>query len=94
MMYIHYQIELLNTLRHLVNTRKVGIIMSLHELPLARKISDWVVCVKGDSIVAQGNTEDIFTSAVINELYGLKPGSFDPVSGNIELEVGPKPPGQ
>ena len=88
---IHYQIELLNTLRHLVNTRKVGIIMSLHELPLARKVSDWVVCIKGDSVVAQGSVEDIFTSAVIDELYGLKPGSFDPVSGNIELDASSRP---
>ncbi len=83
---IHYQIELLNVLRHLVSTRGVGVIMSLHELPLARKVSDHIICVKGDSIVAQGPPEEIFTPAVIDELYDLEPGTFDPVSGNIELD--------
>lgn len=83
---IHYQIELLNILRRLVAIRNVGIIMSLHELPLARKVSDYIVCVKGDAIVAEGPAEEIFTPAVIDELYDLKPGTFDPVSGNIELE--------
>ncbi|MBQ9067706.1 MAG: ABC transporter ATP-binding protein, partial [Eggerthellaceae bacterium] len=79
------QIELLNVLRLLVATRTVGVIMSLHELPLARKVSDWIICVKGDSIVAQGTPEQIFTPKVIDELYDLEPGTFDPVSGNIEL---------
>ena len=70
----------------LVRTRNVAVIMSLHELPLARKVSDWVMCIKGDSVVAAGPPEDIFTAEVINELYDLEPGVFDPVSGNIQLE--------
>lgn len=84
---IHYQIELLNVLRHLVTTRNVGVIMSLHELPLARKVSDYVMCVKGDSIVAAGTPDEIFTPAVIDELYDLVPGTYDSVSGNIELDA-------
>lgn len=83
---IHYQIELLNVLRRLVKTRDVAVIMSLHELPLARKVSDWVMCIKGDCVVAAGKPEDIFTAEVINELYDLELGVFDPVSGNIRLE--------
>ena len=83
---IHYQIELLNVLRRLVRTRDVAVIMSLHELPLARKISDWVMCIKGDCVVAAGTPDEIFTTDVINELYDLAPGVFDPVSGNIQLE--------
>lgn len=83
---IHYQIELLNVLRRLVRVRDVAVIMSLHELPLARKVSDWVMCIKGDCVVAAGPPEDIFTCEVINELYDLEPGVFDPISGNIELK--------
>ena len=83
---IHYQIELLNVLRRLVHEQDVAVIMSLHELPLARKVSDWVMCVKGDSICAQGTPAEIFVPAVIDDLYGLEPGTYDPVSGNIVLE--------
>ena len=83
---IHYQIELLNVLRHLVRTRDVAVIMSLHELPLARKVSDYVMCVKGDCVCAQGTPDEIFTAEVIDDLYDLEPGVFDPISGNIRLE--------
>ena len=83
---IHYQIELLNVLRRLVRTRDVAVIMSLHELPLARKVSNWVMCIKGDGVVAAGPPEDIFIPAVIDELYDLEPGTYDPVSGNVVLE--------
>ena len=83
---IHYQIELLNVLRRLVYTRNVAVIMSLHELPLAAKVSDYVMCIKGDCVVAAGAARDIFTPEVINELYDLEPGVFDPLTGAIVLE--------
>lgn len=82
---IHYQIELLNVLRRLVATDEVGVIMSLHELPLARKVSTRVVCVKGDAIYAQGTPDEVFTSEVIDELYDLEPGTYDPMTGEITL---------
>ena len=83
---IHYQIELLNVLRRLVREREIAVIMSLHELPLARKVSYYVMCIKGAGVVAAGPPADIFTPEVINELYDLEPGVFDPVTGNIRLE--------
>jgi len=83
---IHYQIELLNILRRLVAGNEVGVIMSLHELPLARKVSTRVVCIKGDSVFAQGTPEEIFTHEVIDDLYDLTPGTYDPATGTIELE--------
>ena len=83
---IHYQIELLNVLRRLVKTRNVAVIMSLHELPLAAKVSDYVMCIKGDGVVAAGTADEIFTPDIINALYDLEPGVFDPITGNIVLE--------
>ena len=83
---IHYQIELLNVLRHLVRTRDVAVIMSLHELPLAAKISDYIMCIKGSGVVAAGPPADIFTPEVINELYDLEPGVFNPLTGEIQLD--------
>ena len=83
---IHYQIELLNVLRRLVASREVGVIMSLHELSLAAKVSTRVVCVKGDRIVAMGAPGEIFTPEVIDALYDLDPGTYDPMTGSIVLE--------
>ena len=83
---IHYQIELLNVLRRLVAKREVGVIMSLHELPLARKVSTRVLCVKGDGITAVGTPDEIFVPEVIDALYDLEPGTYDPATGAIRLE--------
>lgn len=83
---IHYQIELLNVLRRLVANQEVGVIMSLHELPLARKVSTRVICVKDDGIVAIGTPDEVFVPAVIDDLYGLEPGTYDPVTGAIRLD--------
>ena len=82
---IRYQIELLDILRRLVEGREMGIVMSLHELPLARVASDWVVCVKDGTVLAQGTPEEVFVARTIDELYDLEPGSFDPVTGGIRL---------
>ncbi len=83
---IHYQIELLNILRRLVAPGDVAVLMSLHELPLAAKVSDRVICVKGDKIGPVGSAQDIFTPDVIDALYELKPGTYNPISGTIVLE--------
>ena len=83
---IRYQIELLNIMRKLACERGVGIVMSMHELPLARKVSDYVLCVKDGCITAVGAPEEIFIPQVIDELYDLEPGVFDAVTGAIQLD--------
>ena len=43
--------------------------MSLHELDLAARVSDTVVCVAGDRIDKVGAPEEIFTREYIAKLY-------------------------
>lgn len=83
---IHYQIELLNVLRRLARVRGVAIVMSLHELSLAREASDRVACVKEGAIWSIGTPDEIFVPEVINGLYDLEPGTYDPASGSIALK--------
>lgn len=60
--------------------------MSLHELDLAQKISDQVICVHGSAIERYGEPEDIFTSEYIKKLYGVTKGSYNADFGCLELE--------
>ena len=64
--------------------------MSLHEIDLAQKIADKIICVKGDTISHFGKPEEIFEENMIRELYEINNGFFDPLFGSIEL---PKPEG-
>lgn len=82
---IRYQLEFLQTLRMLAKTRGIAVIMSLHELDLAQKVSDVVVCVKGDHIAHYGPPQEIFRRELINPLYDLQSGSYNPLFGSVEL---------
>ena len=57
---IRHKLELLEILRKMAKEKEITVIMSLHEIDLAQKISDKVVCVKGDRIAGFGNPEEIF----------------------------------
>ena len=82
---IRYQIELLSILLSLVKKQNISVIMSLHELDMAQKVSDMVMCVHGETIFKYGTPEEIFSSKLIEELYSLDEGSFNPVFGSVEM---------
>ncbi len=89
---IRHKLELLSILKDMVRSRQLAVIMSLHELDLAQKVSDFVVCVHNDRIERYGPPEEIFTSAYIMELYGAEKGSYNAAFGCLELERVPGTP--
>ncbi len=82
---IRHKLELLSILKEMVKEKQLAVIMSLHELDLAQKISDQVVCVCGDTIAKYGTPEEIFCSSYINELYGVHKGTYNAEFGCVEL---------
>jgi iron complex transport system ATP-binding protein len=88
---IKHKLELLAILRSMAKEKNITVIMSLHEIDLAQKISDKVICVKGDHISLFGEPENIFTYDNIRDLYSIDNGSYDPLYGSIEL---PRPKGE
>jgi len=88
---VKYKLELLSILERMARQKKITVIMSLHEIDLAQKISDKIICVKGETISHYGNPEEVFTEEIIRELYGINNGYFDPLFGSIEL---PAPEGE
>ena len=83
---IRHKLELLAILKDMVRTRQLAVVMSLHELDLAQKVSDWVVCVHGNRIDRQGPPEEIFTSDYVMSLYSAARGSYNELFGSLELE--------
>ena len=82
---IRHKIELLDILREMAHERDITVIMSLHEIDLATKISDYLLCVKGDTIEAFGPPEDILAEGVIERLYDIQRGSYNLLFGSVEL---------
>ena len=63
---IRHKLELLSILKKMVLEHHTAVLMSLHELDLAQKISDYVICVHGDQIEKSGPREEIFISEYIH----------------------------
>ena len=83
---IRHKLELLAILKKMVLEKQMTVIMSLHELDLAQKISDQVICVHGDHIEKYGAPEEIFTSDYIRRLYGITRGSGIPVYRKLQRQ--------
>lgn len=88
---IRHKLELLSILGRMAKKEKITVIMSLHEIDLAQKISDKIICVKGETISHYGVPEEVFREDIIRELYEIDNGFFDPRFGSIEL---PRPEGR
>lgn len=82
---VRHKLEFLEILKQMVRERHVAVIMSLHELDLAQKISDQLLCVKGEYIERHGTPEEIFTSDYICGLYDMEAGSYNAAFGCVEL---------
>lgn len=89
---IRHKLELLTLLKELLGSMNMAVIMSLHELDLAQRISDKVVCIKDGHVDKCGTPEDVFTNGYIASLYGLDHGSFDCRYCSPEICNEKKPP--
>lgn len=82
---IRHKIELLDILREMAQEKDITVIMSLHEIDLAAKISDYLVCVKGETIAAFGKPEEVLQQGAIEKLYDIQNGSYNLLFGSVEL---------
>lgn len=81
-----FKLDILTTIRMLARKKNLAVIMSLHELDLAQKISDTIACVKGNRIDRVGTPEEIFSGNYVQQLYGVKPQQFEPQTGHVFME--------
>ena len=65
--------------------------MSLHELDMAKRVSDHIMCIDGRYVDRYGTPEEVFTDQYVSRLFGITAGSFDETGEDLELE---KPDGR
>ena len=82
------KIELLTILQQLAHEQKLAVIVSLHELDMAQKISDAVVCVSPHSVSGVLTPAQAFAPENIQKLYGLTVEQYEAVFGPVKP---PKP---
>lgn len=79
---VRYKVEFLTALRTLAREKRIAVVLSLHELECAARVSDTVLCVRNGAVDRVGKPEEIFTSAYIETLYGMEKGSYDAFFGD------------
>ena len=65
-----FKMDILTNIRMLARDKKMAVIMSLHELDLAQKVSDTIACVRGDRIDRIGmnaEKDDVMKTVYIKE---------------------------
>ena len=68
---IHHKIQFLEILKNLAREKQMAVILSMHELDFAEKISDYVLCIKDGKISLSGTPDKIFTAENIMGLYDI-----------------------
>ncbi|MDD3370113.1 MAG: ABC transporter ATP-binding protein [Lachnospiraceae bacterium] len=83
---IQHKLDFLNILKNMQKTKNLAVLMSLHELDLAQKVSDMVMCVTDGRIDRYGTVEEVFSTAYIQQLFRIEKGSYNAELGFVELE--------
>lgn len=68
---IRHKLEFLSILEKMKEERKLTVIMSVHELDIAQKISDRILCLKGDTVDKFGTPDEVFTKEFIRSLFDV-----------------------
>lgn len=81
---INNKLRLLSILRELARNRNIAVVQTLHELDLAQRFSDKILCIKDNKADRLGTPEEIFSGDYISELYSIANGSFLSEFGTAE----------
>ena len=84
---VKHKLDFLYLLGELVRTRELAVVLSLHELDLAQRFSDRILCVKDGRMDREGTPEEIFTEGYVEKLYGVEHGSYNVTFGGVETEA-------
>lgn len=68
---IHHKLSFIEILRTLADERKIAVILSMHEVDIAEKAADNMLCIKEGRVCRKGPPEEIFKGAAICELFDL-----------------------
>lgn len=82
---IRAQVAMLSLVRDQARRRGIAVLATLHDIALAERVADRVVCIRDGRIMGQGAPEQIFRAETVADLYGIDPASFVPEFGTVEL---------
>lgn len=68
---IHYQYQVLDTIRTLKDHYHITFIMVLHDINQAIEYSDEVICLNDKEVIAQGAPQEVINETILKEMYQI-----------------------
>ena len=81
---IRHKLDFLQLLRDLIREKQIAAVMSMHELELAQRFADTLICIRDGRIDRAGPPEEVLTGGYIERLYGMDRGTYDCLTGTAE----------
>ena len=81
---IRHKLDFLQLVRELVSGGELAVVMSMHELELAQRFADTLLCIRDGIVDRMGSPEEIFSGGYIERLYEIENGSYDSLAGTAE----------
>ena len=69
---LSHQATLLRLVRNRCKVRNATALVVTHDLNLAAQFADRALVLKGGSLVKSGNTQEVFTGEVLQEIFGVR----------------------
>ena len=82
-----HQVEVLDLVTRLNRERGRTVVMVLHDLNLAARYSDLVVVMKQGAVVLQGPPREVFTEALLEDVFGLRADVLDDPRSGLPVVV-------
>ena len=78
---IAYKLEFMALTRTLAKEKNIAVIMTIHDLEIAEKLSDKVVCLKNGKVDRTDTPQNIFTDEYIIELFDINGENYKSIYG-------------
>lgn len=69
---LNHQLEVLELLRNLNQTRQKTIVMVLHDVNLSARFSDYMIAMKDGTIYRHGSVSDVMTADILGEIFKIE----------------------
>lgn len=80
---IQFKMDLLSVIRRIAKEKKIGVILSMHELEFVPAAADRVACIGGGRVACIGTPEEVITGRNLEQLFGLQEGAGEEVARGI-----------
>jgi iron complex transport system ATP-binding protein len=81
------QLEVLQQIKQQTISRNLVTLVALHDLNLAAKFADQIIVMEQGKVIAQGDTETIFHSNIIEQVYGIELELMHSKNGNMVVSA-------